>query len=732
MFLSSDHPENMGLALLIILVASLVNFAVQLLPCIKNNSQLIFQSWIIIDIILIAAMIPLSGGLQSRAVYVFIPILLLSGTFFSIPQSFCLTTGVSILYTLEICFLKGISAAQVMQHITNIIPLFFISNLIAAYTFAEVRQESFKRESFENLSQELSTKIIHLKAVNRMGEATNSLDSGELINTALEVIQEFFRSECTFIMLVDENHKSLKLCSQRGFNPPLDFYSTNLAQGILSRAMSQNQVIQFELRHDEDLNLILNQYNLACGLIIPVKVVDQLLGVFGIFSNTPFQQDESILFSILIGRLSVALYNAHLYKQSQEHARKFYNLFQNLTDLMEVADAVQGSLKQEDILQTISQKCYRRFSAHTCQINLINQEENWLEISAFQGFQPRLTGRIHKNIYRYSSQCPVLMGDKARIYSSANACPYFHSRDLVKTYMCAPLRVFGETFGVIHLTSLEEKAFSEQDLVLLSSFAQEAGLAVQRGRLYEQLALEKEKAEQANLLKTEFLATISHELRTPLNSIIGYTQCLLDGVDGILNPEQEEDLQKVLNNAENLLRLINNILDLSRLELDPDELCYEKIDVCRLINDAVKTIRPLADAHNLEIHLNICEFSNPIQSDGFRLQQILNNLLSNAVKFTQQGKITISTDLDTSPGFLTFTIADTGVGFPREAQDYIFDRFRQADGSITRRFGGSGLGLSICKNLVELMGGKIWAESIINQGSRFYFTIPLTRPASEP
>jgi signal transduction histidine kinase len=295
--------------------------------------------------------------------------------------------------------------------------------------------------------------------------------------------------------------------------------------------------------------------------------------------------------------------------------------------------------------------------------------------------------------------------------------------------MCAPLRVVGETFGVIHLTSLEEDIFSEPDLALFSSFAQEAGLAVQRGRLYEQLAQEKERAEEANLLKSEFLATISHELRTPLNSIIGYTQCMLDGVDGMINAEQESDLSKVLNNAEKLLRLIDNILDLSRLELDYTELNYEVLDIPRLINDAVNTIQPLADAHRLEIKLDLCPLPLTIKNDAFRLQQVLNNLLSNAVKFTHQGWISIRTDLHTVPDSLTFVVSDTGVGFPEEAQEYIFERFRQADGSITRRYGGTGLGLSICKNLVELMGGKIWAESMPNQGSSFYFTIPLVNAA---
>ena len=461
------------------------------------------------------------------------------------------------------------------------------------------------------------------------------------------------------------------------------------------------------------------------SIYINIMAYKSPLDTFGILIPEHIAFLNIVLYLILITFFIIALYNARLYRLSEDQAIECYKLVQDLTDLMEVAEAVQGSLKQEEILRAITEKSYQRFNAHTCQINLINKEENWLEIAACKGFAPRLTSRIHKYLYRYSSQCPALMGDKARIFSFSDSCPYFRGPDTVRTYMCAPLRVVRETFGVIHLTSTEDCIFSAHDLALLSSFAKEAGLAVQRGRLYEQLAMEKERAEQANLLKSEFLATISHELRTPLNSIIGYTQCILDGVDGSISLEQASDLAKVLNNAEKLLRLINNILDLSRLELDFTDIHYESLDIALLIEEAVSTIQPLADAHKLTISKDLCFIPSIVYGDWFRLQQVLNNLLSNAVKFTPKGSINIRTDINMNPGYLTFIISDTGVGFPWEAQEYIFERFRQADGSITRKYGGTGLGLSICKSLLELMGGKIWAKSIPGQGSSFYFTLPV-------
>lgn len=590
-----------------------------------------------------------------------------------------------------------------------------------------VRTKNSKLQACPSPTKELTTKLIHLEALNHLAEMTNSFQPEQIMASFMDVLSKYFQSEAYLIMLYDELEDFLKLSCQKGFAPSLDYFSCNLTQGTLGKAASASQPLAFVWDADPNLKRCQINNKFQGGLAIPIRIADQLLGVFSIISQekTVFEQEEIIILSILAERLSMALYNARLFRLSKDQASECFKLVQDLTDLMEVADAVQGSLKQEEILRTITEKCYQRFNAHTCQINLINKEENWLEIAAFKGFAPRLTGRIHKDVYRYSSQCPVLMGDKARVFSASDSCPYFHGRDTIRTYMCAPLRVVGDTFGVIHLTSIEDCIFPDHDLNLLSSFAKEAGLAVQRGRLYEQLAQEKERAEQANLLKSEFLATISHELRTPLNSIIGYTQCILDGVDGSINAEQATDLTRVLNNAEKLLRLINNILDLSRLELDFTEINYERLDIDLLIDEAINTIQPLADAHKLKINKDLCFIPSVVYGDWFRLQQILNNLLSNAVKFTPQGSINIRTDLNINPGYLTFIIADTGVGFPREAQEYIFERFRQADGSITRQYGGSGLGLSICKNLVQLMGGEIWAHSIPGQGSSFYFTLPL-------
>jgi signal transduction histidine kinase len=224
-------------------------------------------------------------------------------------------------------------------------------------------------------------------------------------------------------------------------------------------------------------------------------------------------------------------------------------------------------------------------------------------------------------------------------------------------------------------------------------------------------------------LKSEFLANVSHELRTPMNAIIGYSKLMLDGLDGELNAQQEADLQRVTTAADNLLGLINGLLDLSKIEAGRMEINVEEIDVGPIVEDVVALVRPQSDSKDLDVRANIPVELPTILADRARFRQVLVNLVSNAVKFTDSGAVTVSAT--SGEGWVTVSVADTGIGISAEAQAYIFDEFRQADASTTRRYGGTGLGLAISKRLVALHGGRIWVESGTNGGSVFSFTIPV-------
>ena len=228
---------------------------------------------------------------------------------------------------------------------------------------------------------------------------------------------------------------------------------------------------------------------------------------------------------------------------------------------------------------------------------------------------------------------------------------------------------------------------------------------------------------RANKLKSEFLANISHELRTPLSAIIGFSQILLDGLDGPLSGEQQQDVAQVNKSGQSLLGLINQILDLSKIEAGKMELAAERLHLPELVAEVLESIRPLAQEKGLRIDARLPVDLATVEADPTRLRQILINLLSNAVKFTDRGRIEIWAQ--PSGRMMRISIRDTGMGISAESQKVIFDEFVQGDGSSTRRHGGTGLGLSIVRKLVEMHGGAITVISEPGQGSTFTFTVPM-------
>lgn len=239
-----------------------------------------------------------------------------------------------------------------------------------------------------------------------------------------------------------------------------------------------------------------------------------------------------------------------------------------------------------------------------------------------------------------------------------------------------------------------------------------------------ELALAKERAESADRLKSIFLAAMSHELRTPLNSIIGFTGIVLQGLAGPLNAEQSKQLGMVQGSARHLLALINDVLDLSKIESGQLEVEMKPFDVRQSVEKAVRLITPLAEKKSLTVSARISPGVGKLTGDRRRFEQVLINLLNNGVKFTEKGRVEVECTVE-APN-LVIQVTDSGIGIKAEDMDRLFHAFQQIDTGLTRNHEGTGLGLSICKRLVEKMGGRIWAESEWGVGTIFTFTLPLS------
>jgi hypothetical protein len=286
------------------------------------------------------------------------------------------------------------------------------------------------------------------------------------------------------------------------------------------------------------------------------------------------------------------------------------------------------------------------------------------------------------------------------------------------------LKIFGLIVGLILLMSLAGSVILKRQVDARTKELKLINREMDQ-RIIErtaQLAEAMEKAQEADRLKSAFLATMSHELRTPLNSIIGFTGIILRERVGPLNDEQKKQLNMVKNSSQHLLALINDVLDISKIEAGQLQLVSEEINLPQIIEKALQSVRPLAESKGIELRYKISPDINSATGDNRRVEQILLNLLSNAIKFTEKGFVETFAGEDSDN--IIIRVIDTGIGIKKEDMETIFENFRQIDSGLSRKYEGTGLGLSISKRLAELMGGKIWVESVWGKGSTFSFSLP--------
>lgn len=268
----------------------------------------------------------------------------------------------------------------------------------------------------------------------------------------------------------------------------------------------------------------------------------------------------------------------------------------------------------------------------------------------------------------------------------------------------------------------ELKAVIRKALRQIRLSLENKGLIDQLQRSNRDLERANEKLKELDLMKTRFLANMSHELRTPLNSIIGFTEILLDKLFGDINEKQGRHLRHIHTSGNILLQLIDDILDLSKIEAGKIELVFEEADLGSIINEACKIIQPMVEKKKQDLRMNL-ELSSKAYVDPKRIHQIILNLLNNAIKFTPEGGSVAIEAVEDQKEF-RINITDTGIGLRSDELEVIFNEFRQVDSSVAKEHGGTGLGLSIAKRLVQMHKGRIWAESEYGKWSKFIFTLP--------
>lgn len=297
-----------------------------------------------------------------------------------------------------------------------------------------------------------------------------------------------------------------------------------------------------------------------------------------------------------------------------------------------------------------------------------------------------------------------------------------------------PLRIGNRVIGAIDIQSKTIGAFTEDDIAVLQTLADQVAVAIDNARSFELSQEAVMEMREIDRLKSQFLANMSHELRTPLNSIIGFSRVIIKGIDGPVTELQQQDLTAIYNSGQHLLGLINDVLDLSKIEAGKMELAFDEVNIADVTSSVLSTMSGLIKDRPIQMKRIIQPNLPTVRADAIRVRQVMINLLSNASKFTDEGDILVEVGLKPGPtgrNELRVSVTDSGAGIAKQDQTKLFQAFSQVDDSPTRKTGGTGLGLSICQHIINMHGGRIWVDSDLGKGSTFTFTLPLFRKEKE-
>jgi signal transduction histidine kinase/HAMP domain-containing protein len=423
-------------------------------------------------------------------------------------------------------------------------------------------------------------------------------------------------------------------------------------------------------------------------------------------------------------------YSRTLEQQVEERTQELARSVEELQALGEVSQAVSSTLDLQKVLATIV--------AHAVELSGTESGAIYEFDEIAEEFQLRATHRMSEELIQAIREAGINLSETAVGWAGKKREavqvpdilqePTYPTGEIMKregfrALLAVPLLREDRLIGGLVVRRRAPGEFQKETVDLLQTFATQSALAIQNARLFREIESKGRELEIASKHKSDFLANMSHELRTPLNAILGYTELILDKIYGDVPETIQEVLERVEKNGRHLLGLINDVLDLSKIEAGQLVLSLDDYSMKEVVHTVVTSVESLAAEKNLELKVSVSPEVAHGKGDQQRISQVFLNLVGNAIKFTEAGEVRI--EATASNDTFVLSVSDTGPGLSEADQQRVFEEFHQVDGSSTRKKGGTGLGLSIAKRIVEMHGGRIWVESTVGKGSTFWFTLPV-------
>jgi len=468
-------------------------------------------------------------------------------------------------------------------------------------------------------------------------------------------------------------------------------------------------------------------------LAAPLRVGNRLVGVIAISDIHPGRQfgpADIHLINLFAHEAAIAIENARLFQELQTRTRELARSVEELKGLGEVSQAVSSTLDLQTVLATIVAHAVQLSGTQAGAIYEFDETTEEFQLCAAHGMSEELIQAIRATQIRLGETVVGRAGANREavqmpdiLEEQANPLRDEVERAGFRALLAVPLFREDRLIGALVVRRRAPGQFQKETVDLLQNFATQSALAIQNARLFQEIEDKGHQLEIASKHKSEFLANMSHELRTPLNAILGYTELILDRIYGDVPEKIQEVLVRLEKNGRHLLGLINDVLDLSKIEAGQLALSLNDYSIQEVVQTVITAVESLAAEKSLRLSVAVSPGLAYGKGDEQRITQVLLNLVGNAIKFTEAGEVKV--EVVSSNGNFLVSVSDTGPGLSEADQQKIFEEFHQTDSSSTRKKGGTGLGLSIARRIIEMHGGRIWVESDLGNGSTFRFTLPV-------